>query len=179
MGWVTGYRRDAAAAFAADDGPDFPAVGAAHFAAANINPMTGLATDYLNTFNEAIMLLEMLSSTPEFRGDFLSWRPASYREHFATSHYNMRSAAIAAYDSANPRSRARLDELAGTMTAMLETTRAVLDADLPPGAAGVLAGDVAAALKPLVARAGAVINGETELDDTRTPQAAVDDLMNA
>ena len=38
---------------------------------ANINPATGLATDYLNHFNEAIMLLEMLSSCPECRDDFL------------------------------------------------------------------------------------------------------------
>ena len=30
----------------------------------NINPATGLATDYLNHFNEAIMLLDMLSKLP-------------------------------------------------------------------------------------------------------------------
>ena len=34
---------------------------APRLADANINPVTGLATDYLNHFNEAIMLLEMLS----------------------------------------------------------------------------------------------------------------------
>ena len=39
--------------------------------AVNINAATGLATDYLNHFNEAIMLLEMLASAPEFRDDFL------------------------------------------------------------------------------------------------------------
>jgi len=33
---------------------------AAELLAANINPRTGLATDYLNHFNEAIMLLEMI-----------------------------------------------------------------------------------------------------------------------
>ena len=49
---------------------------------ANINPSTGLATDYLNRFNEAVMLLDMLTTCPEFRADFLSWEPMSYREHF-------------------------------------------------------------------------------------------------
>jgi hypothetical protein len=49
---------------------------------ARINPATGLATDYLNRFNEAVMLLDMLSSCPEFREDFLAWEPMSYREHF-------------------------------------------------------------------------------------------------
>ena len=50
---------------------------------ANINPSTGLATDYLNHFNEAIMLLEMIPDMPECAADFLTWQPTSYREHFA------------------------------------------------------------------------------------------------
>lgn len=171
------YQRDAATAVAADDWPAHPAVDAMSLAETNINPMTGLATDYLNTFNEAIMLLEMLSSAPEFRDDFLNWRPVSYREHFAMSHHSLRNAAIAAYENANPESRACLEALTGTMTAMLELTRAVMNTELPPTEASALAGEVVAALKPLVARAGAVINGEAYLDDTRAPQAAVDDLM--
>jgi len=40
---------------------------------------TGLATDYLNHFNEAIMLLEMIPDMPECAEDFLQWRPLSYR----------------------------------------------------------------------------------------------------
>src|SRR5262245_28249336 len=44
---------------------------------ANINPRTGLATDYLNHFNEAIMLLEMIPDMPECADDFLEWRPLS------------------------------------------------------------------------------------------------------
>ena len=50
----------------------------------NINPVTGLATDFLNHFNEAIMLLEVLPMAPECKADILAWRPMSYREHFAT-----------------------------------------------------------------------------------------------
>ena len=50
--------------------------------AANINPRTGLATDYLNHFNEAIMLLEMIPDMPECAEEFLRWQPLSYREHF-------------------------------------------------------------------------------------------------
>ena len=37
----------------------------AELQAANINPRTGLATDYLNHFNEAVMLLEMIPAYPE------------------------------------------------------------------------------------------------------------------
>ena len=61
---------------------------------ANINPSTGLATDYLNRFNEAVMLLDMLATCPEFRDDFLSWESMSYREHFRASHSRTRDLAL-------------------------------------------------------------------------------------
>ena len=146
---------------------------------ANINPATGFATDYLNHFNEAIMLLEMLSDRPDCLEDFLAWRPMSYREHFAQSHFKGRDMAIAAYDAADPALRDCLDALAGTMTAVLEATRAAMSAGMPTKAAGTLADRTAFCLKPLVARAGAVINGEANADmrDGMAPQAMVDGLM--
>src|ERR1700709_218389 len=73
----------------------------AQLRAANINPRTGLATDYLNHFNEAIMLLDMVVDRPECAQDFLDWRPLSYREHFRASNFRARDLAIAAYDSAD------------------------------------------------------------------------------
>jgi hypothetical protein len=160
---------------AADEEPG----GALRLTDANINPATGLATDYLNHFNEAIMLLEMLSSCPDCRDDFLGWRPMSYREHFAASRFKGRAMAIAAYDAADPNLRGCLDTLAGTMTAVLEATRAAMSSDMPPEAAGVLADRAAAWLKPLVARAGAVINGDADADTSHpvAPQAVVDGLM--
>jgi hypothetical protein len=146
----------------------------------NINPVTGLATDYLNHFNEAIMLLEMLSNCPDCLDDFLAWQPLSYREHFATSRFKGRDMAIAAYDAADPNLRRCLDALAGTMTAMLEATRAALRSDMPPEAGGLIAEAAAAWLKPLIGRAGAVINGETDAKASAPAalQAVVDGLMS-
>ena len=63
-------------------GPNAAARASAQLRAANINPRTGLATDYLNHFNEAVMLLEMIPDMPECAEDFLTWRPLSYAEHF-------------------------------------------------------------------------------------------------
>lgn len=143
----------------------------------NTNPRTGLATDYLNHFNEAIMLLEMLPACPECLEDFLAWRPMSYREHFAAAHFKGRDLAIAAYDEAEPNSRARLMSLASTMTAVLLATRDALRSDMPADAAGMLALSAAAGLKPLIARAGAVINGEADAEAPAPPQAVVDGLM--
>ena len=171
--------QDCAEALQADDCTDGRASGAVRLADANINPATGLATDYLNHFNEAIMLLEMLSNWPECRDDLLGWRPMNYREHFAASRFKGRALAIAAYDAADPGRRGCLDSLAGTMTAVLEATRAAMSSDIPPASAVALAERAAALLRPLVARAGAVINGEDTADasDPMTPQAVVDELM--
>src|SRR4029079_11210029 len=79
---------------------------AAQLRAANINPRTGLATDYLNHFNEAIMMLEMIPDIPECAEDFLLWYPLSYREHFMASHFKARDLAIEAYESADAGIRA-------------------------------------------------------------------------
>lgn len=167
--------------FEAVQGTDMASAGAAHGAPrltdANINPATGFATDYLNHFNEAIMLLDMLSSFPDCREDFLDWRPRSYREHFEASRFEGRDVAIAAYEAADPHLRERLDALAGTMSAVLEATRAAMQDGMPPDAEGALADRAAARLKPLVARAGAVINGDGNAGLSYPPQATVDGLM--
>src|SRR6202041_4175970 len=84
---------------------------AAALRAANINPRTGLATDYLNHFNEAIMLLEMIPDMPECADDFLGWQPLSYREHFTASNFGARDLAIEAYDSADARIRSEFDAI--------------------------------------------------------------------
>jgi hypothetical protein len=104
----------------------------------------------------------------------------SYREHFAGSHFTDRLQAIAAYDAADPAVRDCLDMLAGTITAVVEATRDAMRSDLPPLAACHLAQKTAAALKPLVARAGAVINGDAETDTGQftAPQAVIDRPMN-
>src|SRR6266852_7356699 len=99
-------------------GPDQEA-RAAQLRAANINPRTGLATDYLNHFNEAIMLLEMIPDMPECSEDFLHWTPLSYAEHFTASNFTARDLAISAYESADPDIRAEFDNINGNMTAIL------------------------------------------------------------
>ena len=150
---------------------------APRLADANINPLTGLATDYLNHFNEAIMLLEMVASCPDCLEDFHNWKALSYREHFHASRFKGRDLAIIAYDAADPVARACLDTLADTMTMVIEATRATMTAERSPEAASILAEPASAWLKMLVARAGAVINGEIDRGEAGEPQLAVDRLM--
>src|SRR5689334_18469770 len=132
------------------------------FDGTNINPVTLLATDYLNHFNEAIMLLEMLPMAPDCKEDFLAWQPMNYCEHFAASRFKHRDLAIAAYEVADPIYRRPLDQIAHQMIQVLVETRDGLQGDLSHDTIRILAEATTHWLRPLVARAGAVINGELE-----------------
>jgi hypothetical protein len=135
---------------------------AAQLRAANINPRTGLATDYLNHFNEAIMLLEMVPDMPECAEDFLTWTPLSYAEHFWASNFKARDLAIEAYECADPKVRADFDHLTTTMTSILTAVgKAMRDAQQDRTRA-TLAEQATAWVKPLVALAGGVINGSSD-----------------
>jgi hypothetical protein len=98
-------------------------------AAANINPVTRLATGYLNHFNEPIVLLEMLPGVPDFAADILAWRRLSYHDCFMTSHFKERELALAADAVADPAARdalaqdltpARMGDLDSTLAGWLE-----------------------------------------------------------
>jgi hypothetical protein len=138
-------------------------------AKANINPNTGLATDYLNHFNEAIMLLDLVATVPECLEDLRAWGPMSYQDHFHGSRFKDRELAVAAYNAADPIARADLEKLADAMTDILLATRDAMMVDGCAVKTGAEATKAAGQLRALVAEAGAVINGRpnyTALFDT-------------
>jgi hypothetical protein len=137
---------------------------AARLRAANINPRTGLATDYLNHFNEAIMLLEMIPDMPECAEDFLGWQPLSYREHFMASNFKARDLAIDAYDTADAIIRTEFDNITSTMTSILTAVGAAMRKVRQDKTRATLAEQATGWVKPLVALAGGIINGGAEAD---------------
>jgi hypothetical protein len=137
---------------------------AARLRAANINPRTGLATDYLNHFNEAIMLLEMIPDMPECAEDFLGWQPLSYCEQFTASNFKARELAIEAYDAADPGIRTAFDNLTSAMTSILTAVGAAMREAKQDKTRATLAEQATGWVKPLVMLAGGVINGSTEAD---------------
>jgi hypothetical protein len=132
--------------------------------AANINPRTGLATDYLNHFNEAIMLLEMIPDMPECAEDFLVWQPLSYCEHFTASNFKARDLAIEAYGSADPGIRAGFENITSAMTSILTAVGAAMREAKQDKTRSTLAGQATGWVKPLVALAGGIINGSADAD---------------
>jgi len=137
---------------------------AAQLRAANINPRTGLATDYLNHFNEAIMLLEMIPDMPECAEDFLTWSPLSYAEHFWASNFRARDVAIEAYESADARIRVEFDNITSTMTSILTAVGAAMREARHDKTRATLAEQATGWVKPLVALAGGIINGGPDSD---------------
>ena len=50
-----------------------------------MNPQTHLAIDYVNTFNEIVMLIEHLPDMPELIHNIKAWEPSSYTDYFSHS----------------------------------------------------------------------------------------------
>jgi hypothetical protein len=144
--------------------PGLDEARAAELRAANINPRTGLATDYLNHFNEAIMLLEMVPDMPECAEDFLVWEPLSYTEHFTASNFKARDLAIAAYESADIEIRAAFDDITSAMTSILAAVGAAMREAQQDKTRAILAEQATGWVKPLVMQAGGIINGDIEAD---------------
>jgi hypothetical protein len=137
---------------------------AAVLLAANINPRTGLATDYLNHFNEAVMLLEMVPDMPECAEDFLGWQPLSYAEHFTASNFKARDLAIEAYNTADVRVRKEFDNITSAITAILTAVGAAMREASQDKTRTRLAEQAIGWVKPLVSQAGGVINGDGGAD---------------
>ncbi len=144
--------------------PDPDEARAAELVAANINPRTGLATDYLNHFNEAVMLLEMIPDIPECAEDFLAWSPLSYCEHFMASNFKAKDLAISAYEFVDPDIRTEFEQITDTMTSILTAVGTGMREANQDKTRAKLAEQAIGWLKPLVSVAGGVINGGSEAD---------------
>lgn len=65
--------------------------------ASPVNPISGLATDYLNMFNEAIMLFEMAFDMPDMVEELEAWHYHTYEDHFKAAHFELSQTVLEAY----------------------------------------------------------------------------------
>ena len=84
-----------------------------------IDPHTGLASDFLNQFNEVLMLLEVTGSDSDLGRDLHGWRPRGYVEHFETSHLRDSALVIEAYALCPVSVRRRFDRLSADLSAFI------------------------------------------------------------
>lgn len=148
--------------------------------AANINPDTGLATDYLNHFNEVVMLMEMLSDMPDCAEDVLEWMPADYPTHFENSAFKDKDLAIQAYFAAPQSVRAHLETLILQIDHKVQAAQALLRDAADEANCARVAALATDEIKPLIGAASSAIHGATEADSTfddDTAQADIDALF--
>ena len=88
-------------------------------AGSNISPVTLLATDYLNHFNEIAMLLELLPDMPDMLEEAKAWQPKSYVEHFQQSTIADRDLAVACWPVVPSRFKAPFEKTIETLNLLI------------------------------------------------------------
>ena len=97
---------------------------------ANISEKTLLATDYLNHFNEIVMLIEMVPDMPDMIEECRIWQPKSYQQHFRDSGFSEKALAIEAYDHVPHKFRIPFEATIAQMDAVVMFTVGRMDAAL-------------------------------------------------
>ena len=149
----------------------------AKVAGTNISEQTLLATDYLNHFNEIVMLLDMLPDMPEMIEECKAWQPKSYAEHFADSTFSDRQLAIDAYQHVPSRYRRPFEETISQINSLILGSIARLDTDIAAGigdeALRHTCQSLSRAAQALMDCASAIIHGS----DRAMVQAEIDGLI--
>ena len=159
--------------------PDCEAASHGHDLA---HPDTGLANDYLNIFNELVMLVEQLPSMPEFMEDIQRWEPLSYVEYFQRSSLPGSEAALATYRGLDPAFRGRFEDLTGSIDRAALQVIAELRrhegrfGDGYPRGLETLCLQASATLRGLLSQAAAMVNRE-DVAGYQKAQQRVDRLL--
>lgn len=151
----------------------------------NINETTLLATDFLNHYNELVMLLDLVPDMPEMLEEAKEWRPKTYAEHFMDSTFSDKELAIAAYENAPDEYRIPFDETmkeADEKIALsINDIDTVIKADIEGqlrDAVGILSREI----QEILDRASAIINGdygqEEEAESVTLDQSEIDALFD-
>ncbi|MBV5262572.1 hypothetical protein [Pinisolibacter aquiterrae] len=155
-------------------------------AAANINPNTRLATDYLNHFNDVVMMLELVPDMPDCAEDVVGWTPLAYEDYFRNSHFRERDLAVLAWKAADPAIRSEFEATITHLDCAMAEAIALVDGwdGRDPAGGHRLRAFVGDRLKPLIATASGIINGPPSMhaapaaDSLESEaQAAVDELF--
>lgn len=152
-------------------------------AACLVNPASGLANDYLNIYNEILLLVENLPVLlPEMVAELMDWRPVSYTDYFARSPLPGSVRALQIYETLNPDFKRAFDEKIAEVSAVavesIETVRRNQDADgnICPDAIESHCAALALRLRSALAQAADLVNNG-QVTTGRTAQAEADHLM--
>jgi len=144
----------------------------------NLDPTTFLATDYLNHFNEVVMLLEMIPDMPEILEEAKEWHPKSYMDHFRDSTIADKDIAIEAYDAVPEIYKQPFETTIGQINRTIGSAIATLERDLESGNTDLLrenATSLSRIIQRLMDTASAIIHGSAET----LAQSEIDNLLGS
>jgi hypothetical protein len=146
-----------------DDAADAACRDVAALLKANINPVSLLATDYLNHFNEAVMLLELVPDMAEMLEDAKRWAPKPYKQHFRDSGFMAKDLVCAAYDRSPECFRVPFDLTVRTINRRILGAIGDIDATLATANAQLdgIVETHCARIRHLIATAASLVNGST------------------
>ena len=143
----------------------------------NIDEQTLLATDYLNHFNEIVMLFDMIPDMPELIEDCRAWQPRSYEDHFRQSTFSDRDLAVEAYGKVPSRFRIPFEETIGQINTLILNSTDRMEADINAGVDSEIirhnCGTISRAAQVLMDHASAIIHGSHHTMD----QAEIDTML--
>lgn len=131
----------------------------------NVSEVTLLATDYLNHFNEIVMLLDMVPDMAECLDDAKEWKPKSYQDHFRDSFVADKELAVEAYDFSPPRYKVPFDRTTEEINQMVADgivdIETALEKNIPDYLREIV-GTTTRAIQVRMDRASAIIYGDYE-----------------
>ncbi len=117
-----------------------------------------LSTDYLNHYNEALMLIEMSVQDPMMASELVHWKPVSYERHFEDSGLRCAPGALAAYRALDPIQRGAFEAMCMAMDRMVLTAMEAVEHAPDPAVTVPVFEVLADAFRNLHARATTFIN---------------------
>ncbi len=143
----------------------------------NINEETLLATDYLNHFNEIVMILDLVPDMPECLEDAREWTAKSYVEHFRESTFTDKELAVFAYENSPAEYRVPFDDTVKQIHQIIEDGLKDVERVAKTGDVELIrhvSGNVSHKVQRFIDMASAIIHGDARTMD----QAEIDSILD-
>ena len=148
-----------------------------------VNPSSGIANDYLNQYNEILLLVENLPILlPEMIEELLAWKPRNYGEYFQASPLAGGHLAIAIYQALDGAFRERFEAQIAKINVLASMAIAVIgnqlhgSDEMRPEDIEAFCEELSAKLRAEIEKAVDLVNHGLELPP-ETSQEMADRLM--
>ncbi len=150
-----------------------------------VNPNSGIANDYLNHFNEILLLIENLPVLlPEMVEEIMAWKPVNYRDYFTKSALPGGTQALQIYDSLDRKFRDDFDSMVALLDQIvlhsidIVSQNRLPDGSLDPEGIEDVCEQLAADMRIVLGRAADLVNFG-HAPPLERPQEMADRILSA